>query len=161
MQIVQRACNVLRSVVSNSPISIPSYAFTKLRSLYKAPKEGLTGGQRTATFACYVVALALRVLHYRSPSPPPLSFPLPSGGISSLSKREAVLDKSEMETAESPHVGRAIKEEATAKEILPLFNYSRSYVYSGLYSLYATIGNNEIITLRIFYKRFCLARKNT
>jgi len=56
-----------------------------------------------------------------------------------------------------PDVGCAIKEEATIKEILPLFNYSRSYAYSSLYSLCATVGNNEVVTLRIFYKRYSLS----
>lgn len=93
---MQRACNVLRSVVSNSPVSIPSYALTKLRRVSTrlrsrwerngslGPREGLTGGQRErerekqsgsdTTFAHYIVTLVLRMLLRHRP-----------GGISSLS----------------------------------------------------------------------------
>lgn len=93
-----------RSVVSNSPVSIPSYALTKLRSFYKASeqveeerfpgsREGLTGGQRARTFAHYIVILVLRVLCYRPdgisslrrpgipPSPPSRDRPTIEGKI--------------------------------------------------------------------------------
>lgn len=181
MQIVQRACNVLRSVVSNSPISIPSYALTKLWSLYKASKEvqeerfsgGLNRRAESGNF---------RVLHSRisvTRAALSLLFPLKwnfvphemrngpwqerNGETPESGKRKAScvaiknLLRLEEKSGIKPDVGRAIKEEATIKEILPLFNYSRSYAYSSLYSLCATVGNNEVVTLRIFYKRYSLS----
>lgn len=89
-----------RSVVSNSPISIPSYALTKLRSFYKAPeqveeerlsgsREGLTGGQRAGTFAYYIVILVLRVLRYRSAgiSPPHRAKRVAEGSTGGVERR--------------------------------------------------------------------------
>jgi len=66
-----------------------------------SPREGLTDGQRAATFVCYIfVVLVLRVLHFRSSSSSSQLLS-PSDGISSPSKCDAVPDKSEIETLES------------------------------------------------------------